>query len=65
MDCCVLRRERNLKLRGGSGRMAGKEELVKLGETEREMSSSGLSQRSLWETKISNMVFMLFTGHIQ
>lgn len=65
MDCCVLRRERNLKLRGGSGRTAGKEELGKLGEAEREMPSSGLSQRSLWETKISNMVFMLFTGHIQ
>lgn len=56
--CSVLGRERNLKLNGGNERVVGKEELIKpdaCGGRDTEIPSSGLSQKRLLETKISNM----------
>lgn len=56
--CSALERKSSLKLSKGNTRLVGKEELMKpdqCGGRETEIPSSGLSQRRLSETKISNM----------
>lgn len=53
-----MERESSLKLSKGNARLVGKEELMKpvqCGDRETEIPSSGLLQRRLSETKISNM----------